>query len=198
MSTYTNLAAANAADDDRFLTSVDMAVGEYTLDETTIGTQGARHVTVTVTAGDTADTMGTVTIVGRNLAGDIISEVITPVADSEVEGSKWFASLISATGAGWVIDGAEGNEDAIEIGYGADICVLEGAGRLEAIVVNTTAASTIVVADNRGGIATLAASIPVGSYEYGVDVTDLTVDVNGASNITLIHSDSLPQSYALA
>lgn len=196
MSTYTNLAAANAASADRFLNSVDMKVGAYTLDETTIGTQGARHVTVTVTTVDTADTLGTVVITGTDLSGQTISETVTPVAGSAVPTTKWFRTVTSATGVGWVIDGVEGSEDTITIGYGADICVVDGAGRLEAIVVNTTAAATIVVADAGGTIATLKASIAEGHYAYGLDVTDLTVDLNGASNVTVIHSPSLPKTFA--
>ena len=193
---YTNLAAANAADADRFLLSVAMKVGAYTLDETTIGTQGARHVTLThTTVAAGTDTLGTVTIVGRDLSGQTISEVLTPVADSTITSAKWFVGLASATGAGWVI---AGGNDTITIGYGADIAVLEGAGRLHAIVVNATAASTIIVADAKGTIATLKASIAEGHYVYDVDVTTLTVDLNGASDITVIHSPSLPASYAMA
>src|SRR3990167_6404347 len=121
--TYTNLAAANAADAARFLLSVAMEVGAYTLDETTIGTQGARHVTLThTTVAAGTDTLGTVTIVCRDLSGQTISEVLTPVSDSTVTGTKWFASVASATGAGWVI---AGGNDTITIGYGADIAVLE-------------------------------------------------------------------------
>lgn len=198
MSTRTNLAAANAVSADRFLNSVDMKVGAYTLDETTIGTAGARHVNVTHTAGDTVDTLGTITITGTDLAGQTISEVITPSSGALVAGTKWFRTVTGAVGAGWVIDAAEGTADTVEIGYGAEICVLDGAGQLEAIIVNTTAAATIVVADAGGTIATLKASIGEGHYEYDLNVTDLTVDLNGASNVTVVHSPSLPKSYAMS
>ncbi len=198
MAIYTYLAAANAADADRFLESVNMADGAYTLDNTTIGTQGARKVTLTHTSGDTTDTLGTVTIVGTDLAGQTITEVLTPSADGVVTSTKWFASVTSATQAGWVIDGSEATEDTITIGYGADILVLEGAGKLERVIVTETAAATIVVADARGTLATLKASIVEGSYEFGIDVTDLTVDLNGASKVTVVHSPSLPSDFALS
>lgn len=199
MNTYTNLAAANTDDADRFLLSVDMKVGAYTLDQTTIGTQGAKHVSVTHASVGTTDTLGTVTIVGRNLAGQTISEVITPVADSTVEGTKWFLSLISATGAGWVIDAVEGTEDTITIGFGDDTIVAEGHGTLAVVVVNTTANGAITIADSAGTIGQLKASIAEGSYSFG-DVSFsgyLSVDLAAASDVTFVHSGSLPQSFAM-
>lgn len=106
------------ADVDRFLTTLDMAVGAYTLDETTHADGLARSVTVTVTAGDTADTEGTLDLVGTDIAGNIILETLTPVVGTTVESTKAFLTLTTATGVGWVIDGSEGTEDAIEIGTG--------------------------------------------------------------------------------
>lgn len=197
MSTYTRLSAANAADADYFLNSVDMKVGAFTLDETTIPTAGARKVTVKHTAVGTADTLGTVTIVGKDLAGQTITEVITPLDGDTASGVKWFKSITSATGAGWVVDEVEETADTIEIGYGADVCVVDGPGYLESVIVNTTAAATVVIADAKGTIATLKASIGEGVYSFKVGFTGyLTVDVNGASNVTLIHSPSLPSVYA--
>jgi hypothetical protein len=198
MNTRTHLAAANAADVDRFLESVNMANGAYTLDNNTTGTEGARHVTVTHTSGDTTDTLGTVAIVGTDLAGQAITETITPSADATVTGAKWFKTVTSATQAGWVIDAVEVTNDTITIGMSEAICVLEGVGVLETIIVNTTAASTIVVADSGGTIATLKASIAEGHYVYGLDVSNLTIDLNGASDVTIVHTPSLPTSYALA
>lgn len=196
MSTWTRLSAANAADADYFLNSVAMKVGAFTLDETVPAVSGARKVTLTHASGDTTDTLGTVTIVGKDLVGQTITETLTPVADDVVTGSKWFRSITSATGAGWVIDAVEGTADAITIGYGADICVLSGAGTLERVIVNATAAATVVLADAHGTIATLKASIAEGSYDYGIDVYDLTVDLNGASDVTIVHSPSQPSAYA--
>ena len=84
----THLDAANAAVGDRFLNSVDMKVGAYTLDETTLGIEGASHVTLTHASVGTTDTLGTVTIVGKNLAGETITEVLTPSADATNCGSS--------------------------------------------------------------------------------------------------------------
>lgn len=198
MNTYSHFAAANAASANRFLQSVNMKVGAYTLDETTRGIDGAGQVTLTHTAGDTVDTLGTVTIVGTDLSGQTITEVLTPSSGATVTSSKWFKTVTSATGAGWVIDGVESTEDTITIGYTDAIRVLDGPGRLESIIVNTTAASAIVVADASGTIATLKASIGEGHYVYDLDVTDLTIDLAGNSDITIIHTPSIPKSYALA
>jgi hypothetical protein len=197
MSTYTHLDAANAVVVDRFLTSVNMKVGAYTLDNTTIGLPGSRHVRVTHTSGDTQDTEGTIILTGTDITGHVISETVTVNAPGGfVDTTKWFRTLTSAVGAGWVIDAVEATPDTIEIGYGADLCVLDGTGYLDAIIVNTTSASSIVVADASGTIATLKASIAEGHYHYGLDVTNLTIDLNGNSDVTIIHSASLPKTYA--
>jgi len=103
-------------DDNRYKTSVNMAVGAYGLDETTPGDLRAHKVTVTHTAVGAVDTLGTVTVVGTNRLGVSQTEVITPVNGTEVISDAWFLTIVSCTQAGWVID--EGN-DTIEIGFGA-------------------------------------------------------------------------------
>ena len=192
---WTRLAAANGADADYFLNSVTMQATAYTLDENTPATSGARHVTATTATNGGADTLGDLVITGTDLSGQTISETITLSAGATVTGTKWFRSVTSAVTADWVTDGTD---DDITIGYAEPICVVDGPGRLEAIVVNTTAAATVVVADATGTIATLKASIAEGHYAYGIDVMDLTIDLNGASDVTVIHSPSQPKSYPLA
>jgi len=199
---YTHLSAANAADDDYFVDAASMKNGAYTLDETTTTTAGARRITVTHTSENDyyeypSEALGTLTVVGKSLAGQTITEVITPVADDVVTSTRWFTSLISVTGADWVESG--GVPDTIDIGYTADICVLDGPGRLERVIVNTTAAATVVLADGRGTIATLKANIAEGTYVYDLDVAGfLTVDLNGASDVTVIHSQSPVTQYAMS
>ncbi len=104
-----------AADDDLIVTAVDMKVGAYT-----IAAQpylGSR-LSFTVTAGDTADTMGTIVVVG-SLGGVAISETVTPIAGDVVWTTNYFDALTSITGVGWVIDGEEGTKDTIKVGVGA-------------------------------------------------------------------------------
>ena len=108
-----------ALDDvDWFVASVDMKVGAYTLAHTAPDV-GARNVTVTQTATGTEDTNGTIVVVGKDLAGNEITETLTPNAGATVAGAKAFASITSITGVGWVIDGSEGTEDKITVGFGA-------------------------------------------------------------------------------
>jgi len=107
-------------DVDWFVASVDMKVGAYTLAHTAPDV-GARNVTVTQTATDTEDTNGTIVVVGKDLAGNEITETLTPNAGATVAGAKAFASITSITGVGWVIDGSEGTEDKITVGFGATI-----------------------------------------------------------------------------
>jgi len=107
-----------AASNAYFLADTNMKVGAYTLLKTTMPGDIARNVVVTHTAVDTADTLGTITIEGTDFNGNVISEVITPVSGTAVQGTKAFASVTKATGTGWVIDTVEGSADKVKIGYG--------------------------------------------------------------------------------
>jgi hypothetical protein len=102
-------------DVDYYVTTANMKVGVYTLAHTAPDV-GARNVTVSQTAVGAGDTSGTITVVGADLAGNAISETITPAAGSTVAGTKAFAKITAITGAGWVIN--EGN-DTITVGFGA-------------------------------------------------------------------------------
>lgn len=109
------LGAPILADVDRIVTSANMKVGTYTV---AAQPDVTRNITVTATAGDTSDTMGTITVVGTDYFNQVLSEVITPVAGSTIAGKKAFKTVASVTGAGWVIDGSEGTNDTITIGVG--------------------------------------------------------------------------------
>lgn len=197
---YTHLDAANAADDDFFLETASMKNGAYTLTATTPTTPGARRVIVTHTSENDyyeypVEALGTLTVVGKSLSGQTITEVITPVADDDVTSTRWFASLISVTGAGWVESG--GVPDSIIIGHGADICVLDGSGTLHSVIVNKTANGTVTLADAKGTIAVLKASVAEGSYLFDIAAGGfLTVDLDAASDVTVTHSASMPSEYA--
>lgn len=105
-------------DVDWFVASADMKVGAYTLAHTAPDC-GARNVTVTQTAVGTEDTNGTIVIVGTDLAGNAITETLTPNAGATVAGAKCFAAITSITGVGWVIDGVEATKDTVTLGFGA-------------------------------------------------------------------------------
>jgi hypothetical protein len=194
---YTNIAAATAAVANRFVTSTNMKVGAYTIANGGVATwAGGFLVTLThstVAAG--TDTLGTVTIVGRDMAGAVQTEVLTPVADSLVTGTKVFRSVTSATGAGWVITG--GN-DTLVIGNAAGAYLLVGSGMLDKLIINAAAAATIVVADGRGTIQTIPSNQAAGTaYEYDLSVAGfLKVTTTSTNDITVTHSSSLPLAYA--
>lgn len=106
-----------AADADKIVTSVDMKNGTTY----TIAAQPGfpSKITATVTAGDTADTPGTLTIAGTGFFGESISETITLIVGSAVSTTQYFRTVTSAIGAGWVIDAVEGTKDKITVGVPA-------------------------------------------------------------------------------
>ena len=107
------LGAPILADVDRIVTTVDMKVGAYTV---AAQPDVPRNITVSQTIVATGtDTPGTITVVGTNYNGEAISEVIIPSAGNVVAGAKAFKTVVSVTGAGWVI---AGGNDTITIGVG--------------------------------------------------------------------------------
>ena len=104
-----------AADTDRIVTTTNMKVGAYTV---AAQPYGPSLITVTTTASGTADTQGTITVVGTDIFDVAQTDVIIPVADSTVSGVKYFKTVTSVTGAGWVVDVGAGN-DTIVVGVPA-------------------------------------------------------------------------------
>ena len=104
-------------DINRILESVVMAVGAYTLYNTTPAGGIALNVTVTVTQDTEDDTEGTLDIVGTDIDDQVLTETLTPVIGSTVQGTRAFKTVTSATSVGWVV-GAGVNYDTIEIGFG--------------------------------------------------------------------------------
>lgn len=104
-------------DVDWFVASANMKVGAYTLAHTAPDC-GARNVTVTQTITNaTEDTNGTIVVVGKDLAGNTITETLTPNGGATVAGVKAFATITSITGVGWVVGGAD--PDTVTLGFGA-------------------------------------------------------------------------------
>lgn len=196
--TATNFAAATAAVTDRFVASADMKVGAYTLANSGLrAVAGAFHVTATHTqSGGVTDTLGTLVVVGKDLSGQTITETLTPADGVTVTGTAWFASVTSVTGVGWVIDTLK---DKIEVGHTAAAIVAVGGGTLHSVVVNATAAGTVTIEDSKGTIATLKASIAEGTYVYDVPFSGyLSITTAAASDITVVHTPSVPTTYAMA
>lgn len=190
-----------AAAVDRFVLSTAMVLGTYGAPANAAMPEAntARHVTITRTFAGGADTPGTITVTGTNMAGEVITEILIPSAidATTVTGAKWFKTVTAVTGAGWSI--VAGN-DTITVGCAADAIIAEGSGTLHGIQINTTAAGAITVSDAAGTIAVLPANVAVGTF-YQWDVNwfgYLRVVMAGASNVTVLHSGSMPSSYALS
>jgi len=199
MAAYTGLSASTAAVANRFVASTNMSLTPYTIANGGVPTwQGGCLVTVTHTTVAGTDTLGTMTLVGVGLDGQVQSETITPVADSLVTSSKVYRSVTSLTSVGWV---AVSTPDTIVAGVAAGAIVCGSQGQLFGIVVNTTAAAAIVVSDAKRTIATLKASIAEGHYLYGPQGLDfagfLKVALTSTNDITVIHSSTLPSSIAV-
>lgn len=188
----TRLSAANPAVANRFVTSTNMSLTPYTVaNATQPTTPGARRVTVTHTTVAGTDTLGIITVTGTGLRGNVITDTVTPVADSVASTNLAFVTVTNVVSTGWV---AVSTADTIVVGAEAGSTVLDTTGQLFAIVVNTTAAGTITVANGSSTIAVLKASIAEGTYYYQCDVGRVTVTLAAASDVTVITTGNLPLS----
>lgn len=100
------LTLLTGADDNKIVTSVDMK-------NTTTYTIAAQPsapslIGFGVTATSTADTMGTIAVVGTDFYDAVQSETVTPVAGSTVWTTKYYKTITSLIGTGWAaVDGAD-------------------------------------------------------------------------------------------
>lgn len=196
--TYTNIAAATSAVANRFVTSTNMKVGAYTVANASATWSAGFLVTVTHTqVGGVNDTLGTIIVTGTALSGQVQTETITPTAGGTATGTKIFRTVTDVTGAGWVID--TGN-DTLTVGNAAGAYLIDGSGTLGLVIINGAAAATVVVADSRGTIQTIPSNQAAGTaYEYELDVTGfLKVTTTSTNDVTVLHSHSLPSTYAMA
>ncbi len=185
------LNAVPAIDADGYVVSTAMINDAYTLAATS-PTSGARHITMTRTVVGGADTPGTITAVGTDLAGTMITEVFTPGANGVlVTGTKFFATVSSLTGAGWAT--ATG-DDTIVIGWDAQCALATGSGTFHGLVIAVTAAATITVTDAGGTLVVLPNSFPVGYYQFDLGYSGyLRVETaNASQDIYVMHSPSTP------
>lgn len=188
---YTNTAATTAAVTNRFVASTNHKVGAYTVANASPVWSGGCHVTVTSTqVGGVDDTLGTVVFVGTDLNGLAITETLTPVNGSTVEGSLIFRTVTSVTGVGWVIN--TGN-DTLVCGCAAGSYAAGSGGVLGNVIVNTTAAAAVVISDKRGTIATLKASIAEATYPFNVNFSGyLKVATTSTNDVTVTHTGTVP------
>jgi hypothetical protein len=195
---HSHIAAVPVADVDRFVVDTHMKRGTYgaPANSGTMPTAGARHVTISISRKTAVDVLGTVTITGTDMSGQTITEVITPLDNATATGTKWFHTVTSVIADQlWVSDG---DPDHITVGCDASHVVATGDGILKSIIVNTTAADIVTVADATGTIAVLKSNIAEGHYIYDCNFHGyLSVLPAAASDLTIVHSGSLPQTYAM-
>lgn len=188
--------AVGGGDTDRYCESQNLKVGALTLTATLTPGNGARKVTCTRSVDGNADTPGTLLVTGNNLAGQTITETLTPGANGIlVTGTQYFASVTSVVGAGWVING---NNDTIIVGMAAEHLVSETPGVLKGILITVAAASAINITDGTKTLMILPANMAIGYYEFDVAYTALRVEPQGATTISVIHSPSLPTTFAMS
>lgn len=103
------------SDVNRIVTSVNMQVGAYTILNASPAGGVAMNVTVTVTLTVENDTEGTLDIVGTDIDDQALTETLTPLIGSTIQGLRAFKTVTSVTGVGWVTGGTP---DTIEVGFG--------------------------------------------------------------------------------
>lgn len=187
-----NTAATTAAVTNRFVASTNMANGAYTIANASPAWSGGCRITATITGVTGNDTPGTLTVVGTDLAGNAITETITLVAGGTATGSKVFRTVTSATQAGWVISG--GN-DTIVVGCEAGNIVCGSNGTLYSLLINVTAAATVVISDSAKTINTFPVSAAVGMYTFGpgLDFTGyLRIATTSTNDVTAVVSATNP------
>jgi hypothetical protein len=200
MANYTNLSSSTAAVTNRIIASTNMANGAYTIANSGLApwSQGGFQLTLTHTTVAGTDTLGTIAVVGVGIDGVAKTETLTPVADSTVTGVNIYRSITSMTQAGWT---AVSTADTIVAGVAAGAIVCGSQGKLFAVVVNTTAAAAVTLADRSRTIGVLKASIAEGTYPYGPEGLDfagfLRVSTTSTNDITIVHTATTPTSYAL-
>lgn len=138
------LGAPALADVDYIVESANMKVGAYTVAHSP---DIPRVITVTHTAVDAADTLGTIDVVGTDIGGNAITETITPSSGTTVSGTQAFKTVTSVTGAGWVINA--GN-DTITVGFGTALGLpfkIDATSEVTLGILGTTVYAPTVTAD---------------------------------------------------
>lgn len=165
-----NLGSPDIADADAIVVTADMKVGTYTLttDPAAYTPDEPRNVSVTHVSNDATDTLGTITFAGTNYNDEVISEVITPVADSTVYGAKAFKTVTSVTGADWVIDGTGAVADSVICGIGEEIGLpvsLDSASNVMLGILGTTITATNATVGTPATVEETTVDMSAGTYD---------------------------------
>jgi hypothetical protein len=158
-----------------FFVSAAMHLGDYPIvsGHGTMPDNTPRLVTVKRVFVSTGDTPGTIDVIGTDGNGTVISESIIPGADgATVDGTKYFKTVTSLTGVGWVI---ATTADTIEIGYKA-LAGIEATMDIGTEIISSLFATALAVGT-------------AGSYPFASTI---------AQNFGAKISNILPQQYLVA
>lgn len=194
----TNTSATTAAVTNRFVTSVAMKVGSYTIANASPVWSGGCFVTVTHTINDTLDTLGTITITGTNMCGQVQSESITPLNGTVATSTKIYRTVTAATGVGWVQGGT--GADTIVIGCAAGNIACGSMGTLGGVLNNNNVATAVTISHAGGTIMTIPASTAAGTYFNlgGVEFNGwLKISTTSTNDVSLFHTATIAD-YATA
>jgi hypothetical protein len=170
-----NLGAPDVEDADAIVVTANMKVGTYTLtsDPAAYTPDVPRNVSVTHTSNDATDTLGTITFVGTNIDDEVISEVITPSADTVVYGVKAFKTITSVTGADWVIDGTGAVADSVICGIGEEIGLpvsLDSASNVMLGILGTTITATNATVGTPATVEETTVDMSAGTYDGSKEI----------------------------
>ncbi len=155
------LASAN-----RFVVSVNMANGAYTIANASSSDGLARNVVATITGVTGNDTAGSILVTGTDIRDEVITETIAMTAGVGGTGTKAFKTVTSIVQSGWVIN--TGN-DTIVIGTGTVI----------GLPVKVAAAGDAVM--TALGTAIVAATVVAGGALPTNAISDSTIDASAAT-----------------
>ena len=162
-----------ATDDDWLVVSTNMKVGAYTIVTGHTALPEARALLVTVTSVSTADTMGTLAVVGTDINDDALTETITPAQNTTTAGVKAFKTVTSITGAAWVI---ATTEDTIKIGFGDKL----------GLPITYSAAPIALHTTLNNAIESTAPTFTVDADEVCKNLVDINSSLNGTAVMVLL------------
>jgi hypothetical protein len=145
----------------RIVASANMKVGAYTVAAQPLVPS---KLTVLATAGATADTMGTIAIFGTLADDSYITETVIPVSGQTVTTTNAFKSVITVTGAGWVI--SAGNDTIIVGTAEVSIPATNYFSMIQAMADTVVSTQEDVTGATNPALSTLT-KIPAGSTVYG-------------------------------
>jgi hypothetical protein len=196
--TFTNTAASTAAVTNRFVVSVNMANGGYTVANASPTWSGGCLVTATITGVAGNDTPGTLTIVGTGINGQALTEVLTLTAGGLATSANSFRTVTTLTQAGWV---AVSTADTIVVGCAAGNVACGSQGVLGGVLLNNSVAAAVTISDASRTIMTIPASAAAGTfYSFGPGIDfggRLVISTTSTNDLTVFHSSTGPASYSL-